>query len=237
MGTVTGALIVFFLFGSSATFRSVLFLPQDPAALRGSHVVLLAAYGLTFCYLASAPVLVLHALREALWPRTIEQGLVPYLQRWGFLLILPLSLAIGYLYFMPKSVAYAWKAGFVFVLAFVLTLQGVGIFRAFRNKAKALRKFYKDLTEARSQKKNVEFVESYRHLREHGNSFFIVFFELILGTILYVLVFADIDLGLPTSAENEVRHLVFIIFLWVLPAVGVWGIAQRLERSLLDGAR
>ena len=47
------------------------------------------------------------------------------------------------------------------------------------------RDFYDRLAQKRA--KNTEYVESYKHLREHGNSVSIVVFELLLAFVLWSL--------------------------------------------------
>jgi hypothetical protein len=65
MGTVVGGLIVYFIFSTNNHLRALLLLPKDPPNFGGAHLASLAAYGLAFCYIASAPVPILHAARSA----------------------------------------------------------------------------------------------------------------------------------------------------------------------------
>ena len=51
-----------------------------------------------------------------------------------------------------------------------------------------------------------KYVESYRHLREHGNAFFIALLELLLGVALF---YSPVPWGV-------------ILMLWIFPTAGVW---------------
>jgi hypothetical protein len=66
---------------------------------------------------------------------------------------------------------------------------------------------------ANADKIGEQYVESYRHLREHGNAFFIVFLELLLGTALFYSPFPWVAL----------------LALWIFPAAGVWLFGTLLE--------
>jgi hypothetical protein len=76
-----------------------------------------------------------------------------------------------------------------------------------------------------------EIVESYRHLREHGNTALIVLLEVALCPILCVI-FGDPC----TSRDRIICHnpqsdwlLSFVLVLWILPSVCIHGFAQHLE--------
>lgn len=62
-GTVVGALIVFFLFSQNESLKKILFIPSDPKDFGMPHLILLAIYGLAYCYIAIAPILIMHAGR------------------------------------------------------------------------------------------------------------------------------------------------------------------------------
>jgi hypothetical protein len=69
-----------------------------------------------------------------------------------------------------------------------------------------------------------EYMETYRHLREHGNSAFIFVLELVLATLIYCITTPD---------ENAVKQLsaIGILFaVWAFPAVSAHLIGQYLER-------
>jgi hypothetical protein len=209
----------------------LLLLPNEPKDFGGAHLTLLAAYGVAYCYLASAPVLIFHACRCLFWTKNKEIGVINSLKRnWSIIIFPTIGGLIGW--FGSKDyVVSAWKsaAGAIFVA--ILTVQVVMILRVFYKNR--ISEFYKELIEERNKDKHKQFVESYRHLREHGNSFFIVFFEFILGLILFS--YSNIGTTVATSPtpESTVRGLVIIIFTWAFPGLIAWFIGCRLEYDLL----
>jgi hypothetical protein len=76
-----------------------------------------------------------------------------------------------------------------------------------------------------------EFMETYRHMREHGNSAYIFVLELVLAGLVYCIV------SLPGQSASEQLTAIGVLFgLWALPAVFVHLAGQQLERrfSKLD---
>jgi hypothetical protein len=67
-----------------------------------------------------------------------------------------------------------------------------------------------------------DLVDSYRHLREHGNTALILFLEISLCPVLYLVV------GGPTSQPNDFLFAI-LVAIWVLPSVFIHGFAQHLE--------
>src|SRR5690606_27487097 len=67
MGSIIGAMIVFLLFRANPYLTPLLFGVQDKP-LEPQSLTLLLAYGLVFCYISSAPILVMHAARFRLSP-------------------------------------------------------------------------------------------------------------------------------------------------------------------------
>lgn len=226
MGTVVGAIVVFYLVHEDELLKSILLLPGDNKDLGMAHVTVIAALGLAYCYISSAPILVLHACRNEI------QVYLTGFRCWSYVKIIASVLVYS---------LFAWlimgfngglgKAGW----PSLFLLSGIGgpvcylVFRQILSVSKISR-YYFQLTRKREKHKNVKYVESYRHLREHGNSFFIVFFEITLGVILYYL----------PERSNDVKHIkdmIFILLLWVFPAIVVWFIAISLERVLVEDKR
>jgi hypothetical protein len=84
-----------------------------------------------------------------------------------------------------------------------------------------IRTFYLNLTEARAGRDNRaevrEYVESYQHLREHGNAFSILLLEVILAAALY--------------AADSVIRLFGLVVIWIVPATFTWFLGTWLERG------
>lgn len=231
MGTVVGALIIHFIFSTNEHLQSLLFLPKDPADFGGAHLALLAAYGLAFCYIASGPVLIMHMARAMFWVPIQKKGWRSSANRSGAILAPALIAGEAYWFLSPtQSFPIFWKSAVVFLFGMVLALQVVLLIRVFRNSSQQTIRYYRRLIERRERPGSAQYVESYRHLREHGNSFFIVFFEFLLGLILFAFVNAD---SVATSTENVIRNLFIVIFLWSMPASIVWFFGNKLEHSLV----
>lgn len=71
-----------------------------------------------------------------------------------------------------------------------------------------------------------EFTDSYRHMREHGNSAYIFVLEIALAAICYVIL-----IGSPDEGWKKLANLGVILVLWSGPAIGVHCLAQSLERK------
>jgi hypothetical protein len=79
------------------------------------------------------------------------------------------------------------------------------------------------------QKRSVwrrELIDSYRHMREHGNSAFIFLLELILAGLCYLTL-----TGYRTeSATNRLAMIGILFALWAFPALFIHFIGQHIER-------
>lgn len=70
-----------------------------------------------------------------------------------------------------------------------------------------------------------EFMDTYRHMREHGNSAYIFFLELSLAALVYALLAKPGQTGLVQLSAIGV-----LFALWAVPAVFVHLVGQHLER-------
>jgi hypothetical protein len=77
MGTVVGGVVFFLLCNTNPALKPMLF-DAEAGKIDGPLLALLAGYGLAYCYIASAPILVLHAGRFLL---DISQGTKASLRR------------------------------------------------------------------------------------------------------------------------------------------------------------
>ncbi|MGE0668654.1 MAG: hypothetical protein AB7O49_19030 [Sphingomonadales bacterium] len=216
LGTVIGACSILFLTldPDSPFFNSLTTLKEfkDATFL---NVSLVAALGFAFCYIASAPILTLHAARAHLRYSVIKTS--PYATSACLLLPIIISSGLCWVYLPPPA---AMSVGIVVGTHFGLAA------RACLNKFVLIDIFYRDLATARApstsdSEKNTpsnEFITSYRHLREHGNAFLIVLLEIILSYAL-------------ATAPNQVFSLILIV-VWILPAASAWTIGSALESRL-----
>lgn len=206
VGTVVGASILLVLNSNEISLLKDNVIPglgNSVKDLQPQILVMLGTMGLAFCYIASAPVLVLHGARAALIGDTQKN-----VNRWlgiGTTMILAMTIAVLY-WSTFNSVTILSSAA----IALTALLQLVPLRFSARAKAELSHDFYKKLTDARAQNSpsNQEYKESYRHLREHGNAFIILFFEIVLGIVL--------------AGAQSPAHAILFLILWILPASYIW---------------
>jgi hypothetical protein len=230
MGTIVGGIVSYILCSGNPLLKPLTSRPEY-----------LAAFGLVYCYVASAPILVFHAGRFLLVWRGIRT------LRWGCLPVVA-ACAVGTIlwFLVPRNeTPVATYTLFLFTLMLatsVICLQFVIMARAL-TRPQAMWDFYLRLSQRRVDSDQGGIVESYRHLREHGNSFFIVLLEVALGLILLA---TNVVTGLteqrpgpqPTNPASfwDPRLLpsFVILVLWIMPAVFVWLIATQFERKFSE---
>ncbi len=213
VGTVVGAAVVLYLNASESSSLRNLIIPgvSNVSQLDAQRLSLLAALGFAYCYIASAPILVLHAARGVFLAKETTAF------SWFFCGSLALvgAIACGFYAFQIAPKMSAILA--VVLLATVLCLQLVPLGFSIHKAGERTHSYYTRLTKARSldTEETRQYVESYKHLREHGNAFFILLFELALGVIL---------------ATVPKANVAFIaLLLWIFPAALVWLVGTVLE--------
>lgn len=225
-GTVVGAMIVYFLFSQNTNLKMILFLPKDPKDFGVAHLILLAIYGLTYCYIASAPILVMHAGRGLLFKsKTNPQPMTGVFLRLFSLLVLALTPPI---YFLSKrGTTQLEEAGALFVYSALVAIQVIILANIFHFRWKETIAYSNVIIKKREAPAAAGYVESYRHIREHGNSFLIVVLQFMLGIPIFIFVSkSGID------SEDAIRHLFLIFFIWILPAATIWSFGNKLENNL-----
>lgn len=230
LGTVMGVFILLYLFihtdiATRFGLEKLAFLiPKDPKDLSFTHLVILGVCGLAYCYLSSAPMLVFHALRANMFKSSSHQS-----SFWiGLVLVLVtsvISLAItAFLVYIGSTSLdnLKWRQIIYFFIlstfsfSFTTTLSIWGII----NSNFLIVNFYKKLAEKRQKK--LDYVESYRHLREHANAF-----ALVLCEIIFCLLFVT---GLKIS--GSVNFVPLLVILWLLGPALIWLVANALESEL-----
>lgn len=183
--------------------------------------VLWAAAGLTYCYISSVPMLTFHVSRVSLTREFWGYKSIVVL---ALLLIVP-SLAICFL--CPHFLGCSY-----FVQCFALiTLSALFAFQVFLIvnvliSPHGTEQLYDQL--AKERPTNREFVESYRHMREHGNSVSIVLAELLLTFFLWVIHPSSKD----ATEATVMFYLVLVLVIWLAPSALVWCVGTRLEMHL-----
>jgi hypothetical protein len=230
MGTVVGAIIFYFLCLSNNLLMPLLFdtatISSGSVKLETAQLALLGAYGLVYCYVASAPILVFHAGRFLL--KLDVPSRIRF--RWlFFIFVVPVVVAIAiWMFSTATSLGAKWFLAIAsFLAALILWLEIIVVVCTLLNN-KDLYLFYEKLA-FRRETAIGGITDSYRHLREHGDSFFIVLLEIVLAFALFAA--GIISKGNPSSVLLHVS----IIVLWILPAVFVWLIGTLFERRFNDG--
>lgn len=218
VGTVLGAAAVAFLNAEPASpFEGQLaILDSKEATFLG--VGLVAALGFAFCYVASAPVLTLHATRAHLRLSAIKASPFAFV----IALLMPVLVAIAMLWnFLPPIAATT--------SGLVIGIESGLVFLAIFTRFSVVEKFYRELATVRakaipekdkSATPGLEYVTSYRHLREHGNAFLILLLE---GLLAFMLLHSP-------SRGCAIAILTF----WLLPAAAAWLVGTVLESRLVS---
>lgn len=230
-GTVLGGIIFFFLCKVNTTLTPLLFSAGiDKGKLDASVLTLLAGYGFAYCYIASAPILVLHAGRFMI--DISNKSYLPVV----LLIIFPTIAGTGIFFMLttPTGAIHIFLS-LVFALTFIVVWPQYVIIGFTLFQTKSLLRFYKRLAEKRENAKG-GLVDSYKHLREHGNSFSIVFLEIVLAIILFAVgnyhVFGVETVG-ATKAASALPYII-VILVWIIPAAMVWLVGTLLEHEFIQ---
>lgn len=228
MGAVIGGVLFAALCRDTPALRTLFSLPKE-GSVTGAELGLLAAYGLTYCYIASAPILVFHTARFGFTCRSsIKRCSKAELCILGLLATIILAtgcFSAAALGNKPDNEHGLLAISVCFAYIVLILLEGACIWLSLRN-VQAMFDFYQKLAEKRELAQG-EIVDSYRHLREHGNSFFIVTLELLLAVILY-------SIGKTVPNHWQLTVYMCVIAAWLAPAAFVWLVSTSLERQFLE---
>lgn len=190
------------------------------------HLALLAAYDLAYCYIASSPMLVFHAGRFLLKP-------AEKCRHCCVKIIIIVVFVICIISAMLVVLATLHKIGFnnlgwvAYIPAALIWLFQWGVLWYTIKDSDGIYDFYKDLDKCRGENrvKNGEIVDSYRHLREHGNALSIVLLEIVLGAALTRV--SSVANGSPD--ETKLSLLAVMLAVWIAPGALVWLIGALIE--------
>lgn len=222
VGTIVGAIIVYFICSNNELLKPAL-LGMKPDNLQNTYILLLAAYGFCFCYIASGPILVLHTGRFLINESEIKSS-------WKRILILlfPPFIIVCLLFLFTEENHICISGYLAFFLASIaLWGQYYIVIRAAYNRKK-IYSFYKKLSQKRMNEES-DIVESYKHLREHGNAFMIIVCEMILGILLYISSDLNLVFYKETILTNSFSPILIIFILWVYPPASTWAVGTYLE--------
>jgi hypothetical protein len=246
IGTLVGAFVVNQIVRLSPSLREALLfgLGAEPTVPRAT---LLMGYGLLLCYIASVPILVLHAARFAIGhgpslAKVSQSKPGKLFAQWRWLLcwifaafaaLLIMTIAMGV---ARNAEAEGFLLGLIlWAVLIVLTMEYVTAFvmLVYNDRVYA---GMKRLAEARAVNDDRGgFIESYRHLREHGNSLFIVGLEVVLGAALIGLIrVIENDVTVHDKLFECTRWGVILLTAWMLPGIAVWFLGSIVERRFAD---
>lgn len=248
IGTLTGAAIVNQAGNINPDIGKLIFLGIDPGKEIFAGASLQLGYGLLFCYIASIPILVWHAARFSFpfsvqeeapesWLAKIKEGGLPmWLGLFLFflfaILILVQIFTSLFLFFsrslVDQDFLIVLSASFFlavlvpeYLACMLLMLRKKQIYIGMRRLAKA----------RKEDRNEGGFIDSYRHMREHGNSILIVLLEIILGgTLLGMLHVITEDNQIADKASTFAASSMPLLIFWALPGAGVWLLATWIER-------
>lgn len=253
MPSIAGVAIVnwFFAYGDDG-LRPLLALPISGERLDTASLTLLFLYGNLFCYVASYPILVFHATRvldfaDDKWrAQPLFDGYVTS-SVLAVAAFLSTFLSEKHRYFaafiMVSIFAAIQLARLCFVFFDRIAVEGCSgtVSPAFGYTYALARRRGLPVTETRTTSSDVdddedvsttrrmmwrqEFMDTYRHLREHGNSAFIFLLELALAALVYCVITK------PGHSAGQQLSAVGVLFaIWALPAVFIHLVGQHLER-------
>lgn len=197
-------------------------LAHDLEGFNFQQLILLGIYGLAFNYFASAPILVWHALRYQLF-NTCEKKDVSCCSKWLLRVIYNLILLTVVSVSLNSTLKYKWfDIAIIVMILIYISMQVVMIFLE-SSKKSGLYDFYVQLHQARRYPR-VD-LDSYKHLREHGNAFLIVIHNVMLLAVIL-------------SLNNTIGVTgVMLALFWIFPAAYIYFLAHGIEADMLKDKR
>ncbi|MFD1007271.1 hypothetical protein [Oceanisphaera ostreae] len=199
-------------------------LAQNLYGFNFPQLALLGIYGLAFNYIASAPILVLHATRK-FW--IFNRNKLIRCNKWlvllGFGFVAFVILSILYPFGSAVNQECKWLMLAVYSLVLTILMSQI-IFLAHEALCpQGSINFYISLHKVRQS--GLIDTNSYKHLREHGNAFLLVLLNFLL---LFFII--TIHLLFPDN-----YYLLFgAVFLWISPAAYIYFLGHKIESDLID---
>lgn len=221
-----------------------IFLLKDWKDFGVSHLVVWLLFGSLYCYISSYPILVFHATRvldfkdrmgslSSVWLspyfHTILYTALAYLAAWMNALWLAFA-AVGIfsgIQLVRLYRAYARKELFGFNTGYEASVAYAYLNQLSKRRGVKVEKSQSEDDDGNSAEKTesrlADLAESYKHLREHGNTAFIFLLELALCPIVF--------LGLNhQKGMVDFAYVVILVIIWIIPAALVHLLGQHLER-------
>lgn len=226
MGTLMGSIVFYMIIhkfshfsGGKTTILGLGYKDVFDAILNINSAVgiwIILSGGMLISYISSGPILILHTLRLGMRFGQIRKRSIKLNKSGAALLIIMGSFFALLTYQLINISPWVALINLIILIPFFLLLFLWSSNNNITNE-KRLDELCYNLVEAR--KDNFEFVQTYSHLREHGNAFFIVVTEILFGGSIY---FASY----PTD-------VIIILSCWVIPPSFMWFFANFLEGYLI----
>ena len=233
VGAVVGALILFLLVRENARLQHIFFVKPDER-LDVVQVAILLGLGLVYCYVASAPFLVLHMGRYMMPRRPVAKFSWPSksMQRY---FVAVLSVVVIFCWIIDVEIHLRVWFTLVFTCFSAIFLGQMFVVMKSYYGGGEMYRFYLKLASKREGAKG-GIVDSYKHLREHGNSFGIVFMEVMLAVVLFAVNALQEVLGVEgrTSSFSVACTFTSVLLIWIFPAVLVWAVGHVFEREFVE---
>jgi hypothetical protein len=225
MGTVLGAIIFYLVLFEYRANELILgngyedILNTILSLKSWYSMVFLLVGGMIFSYFSSSPVLILHTLRLVMYKPSFAKRKIT-LSLWKITFLIIMTSIIVCISKMLFDIHFGLMiVGFILLIPFLSLIYFWASDSTLIDNEEQfkLQNLAFNLSKKRNDKN--EYVQTYKHLREHGNAFFIVVLEIILGLSLF-------------QAKQPVDVIV-ILSVWVVPPVLIWFFANYLESFLL----
>jgi hypothetical protein len=218
--SITGALIVLWL--TKPYF--CLYFNENPFKKSTFYITLLLL-GFAYCYIASFPALVFHSIREIFFNKSkvTNKNILnkyPCAITIIFLIAFSTVIAIPFTLELFNSEYFIIEKYYQIILLITFLIFS-GIQVAFIIFGKSTQFDYLMLLSDHRAKSTNDITDSYRHLREHGNTGLIFILEILLAIPCYTI--------LTGNYEFKFQFLIAISVIWSLPGACVYFLGQYFE--------
>ena len=230
IGTIVGSIILYLLLykfqESNLLGLGISKILKELLELKSSvGLIIQITGGLAICYISSSPILILHATRLWFLPKNKKDNdvnknngnTIPLSTGISFFILGILLASVIYYFYhislITGTICLVILIPFALFLFFWLSEYNKDIQGKMKHR-------YFSLVKAREKNQIKEYSESYKHLREHGNAFFIVLFEILLGLALFQI--------------KKPCEVIAVLAVWIIPPTFIWFFGNYLEGYLLE---
>lgn len=194
-----------------------------------ANLVCWLLFGTLYCYIASYPILVFHAVRVKFF---IKKALLFFMILVFIFILTFVSILTGLHSYLTKESQLIFGLVVGFILLSFSIFQIIVLYKTINSEGYS---YTAHLTNAKNPDpeysvKNSSYIkditDSYKHLREHGNTALIVLLEIFLAFILYF--------ALRIEKENELMDFSLVcitLIIWIIPSALVYFYGHFLERK------